>query len=94
MPDKTESFGEDESKIVGGVSTEHADGTKSEQELVLVRAEIAENKAKLDALVAKFEAATTPTQEQFFSKRVEATEAELATLRDREDRLLSATISL
>ena len=70
--------GKDESKI--------ADDTKSE--LVLVREEIAKKETKVADLMVDFKGATTPTKKQFFSKRVEATEAELATLRDTEKELV------
>ena len=60
----------------------------NKSELERVRVEIAKKEAKLDALMDDFKAATD-TDKQFYSKRVDATEAEIATLRTTEANLVS-----
>ena len=70
------------------MSGEHADGTKPEQELVMVRKEIAERQNALERVMTGFAKATDATDKQFYADARKDVAADLDKLRDIEMELV------
>jgi hypothetical protein len=70
--------------VINSLKRKYAEfsGVGQPSELASVREEIKEAKTKREECTADFKAATSDSKEQFFAKRADALDKELATLRE------------